>query len=349
MKITAFVFLMIFCTGLVYGFSTQIYSDSHINPEQVRARWEKCTRLDDSGYVSCMRKMFTEFLRPQNLKLLLTIVEKNGFSPRQNRSSACHEVAHIIGEVVVSSGAPIPDLIRKCGSSCGYGCVHGVMVGAQRRDHDIFTTPDKACSPVSGDPYARTDQIACRHGIGHAYMEFYSNDRTVAVLMCNQFKDEVAKEECATGVYMQWFMNAPSLKGIPTKDRLNTFCQGVPQFAYQICKRSYAGEVYRYTNDVLAALDICKSLGNDEDEKCIVALGSEIFFQKNSSIPEIISECLKTDVSLMTCLTGAIISSFEQDTTGKIGEEICQKMPAQYGAECNANFTKVQTSMSSHN
>lgn len=325
--------------GLTIGF---MYSRmrSGVSADTVRVILSDCMRASsENGYFSCLRKRFRAIVRPANLSAIMDDVQlhtsKNQFIPTGKSGSLCHEVGHIIGEIAGASGSPILYLVDACGSTCGYGCTHGVMVGKLRQNPHALDTPDTVCASSPKFTVSVGDLIACRHGTGHAYAEYTSYNVNTALQYCQRFRAVQAQEECAEGVFMEVF-EAPTLIHTPISlpSDVLSFCASIPGYASVPCVRSVAAETFTATKDIRKGNAICAYSAPADYRDCLGAVGAQVYSVTLADAPSIVETCAQDLPHSFSCLQGAITSSLIIDATGASGGKICDAVAVDMQKAC---------------
>ncbi len=333
--------LFFFTGGIIAGYGWYIRGDN-VSVETVRALLSGCTHYENgTDYVRCVRQSFQKVIHPRNLSVVMQILQVHTtpeiFPPRLQGTLGCHEVGHVIGEIAASLKAPIPYLINACSSRCGYGCAHGLMVGLLRQNPHALDHPDRLCSSTSNYTMTRSDAIACHHGIGHANAEYASYRIQNALVLCNRFEKQYAREECYTGVFMEIF-DAPTfthaLPTVPTDAQ--AFCKNMPEGTHDTCIAQVAFKQSVSTHDIRVGYQTCQTLAVDKARTCAVGIGSDVYFSQNGDSTSVATVCAQGIQFIRQCLEGAITSSLIIDATGIQATKICNATMPSFRSTCLA-------------
>lgn len=130
---------------------------------------------------------------------------KEKYKGQAGSSGTIHDQAHLIGGLLYDrkgfSGLSL------CSSDFAFGCYHGFLDQAFKKDLSKLQEADDAClklGPENSGPVA-----SCIHGIGHGVASFHqTEDLKNSLADCRKLIS--GKEYCFDGVFMEFVRSAPS-------------------------------------------------------------------------------------------------------------------------------------------
>ena len=199
-----------FVGGSLFVFSYSDFTRKETVLTELALLLENCSRgnleTERKLYYDCLRNDMSALLKRSSLSQIMDALET--LFVKEKRSEiigvvACHDVAHIVGDVAVEQNNNIGSLITECSRQCGYGCIHGVALGALRRNGNLLYDLSSICEPFSNSLFPGQDSTACYHGLGHGFGDLAQRDLAQALSFCDYIISEVGQIECATGVLME--------------------------------------------------------------------------------------------------------------------------------------------------
>ncbi len=141
---------------------------------------------------------------------MLTIIEENPL---------CHEQGHNIGKIIYRQTKDFDAAMDVCGLRCAQGCFHGILMemtqdlnvhdgmisGAANENNSLKQFVQEFCPKIQSS--RGVNHVYCYHGLGHALMFLANDNITRAIQTCEYLKEEGNRFYCATGIYMQYFLN----------------------------------------------------------------------------------------------------------------------------------------------
>ena len=129
---------------------------------------------------------------------------KDTFKGQAGSSGNIHDLAHLSGSLIYGKSGF--DGIKHCSSEFAFGCYHGFLDEAFKKDLDHLIDAQNACMKLAS---GITGPVAsCIHGIGHGVASFYStNDLKGSLLSCRKLTQ--GQEYCFDGVFMEFVRSAP--------------------------------------------------------------------------------------------------------------------------------------------
>jgi hypothetical protein len=317
----------------------------------IRQAFSQCDYKEDSLPIACLRRKFAKIITRDNLSSSMKYIKHIVVDRRESFGKAgetqCHDIAHVVGEIVGASDGTVSPLLKGCSDTCGYGCAHGVIVGKLRSNPNAFSHLDTFCRQPGA---AKADDIVCHHGIGHGLAEIKGYNFQAALGECEKFSTVESQDECASGVMMEIFDSPIE----PLR------AQGVPRDATELCFSSsgrfaercidfFAARTYEHTQNMIAALVLCEALSPVQKTSCVVSIGTDVYETKRSDAPKIVASCKEAGQERWSCIKGALYTSIVLDPTGGKGEALCNEFLGSEKLFCNALFEremKVMTTRS---
>src|SRR3989344_3164350 len=129
---------------------------------------------------------------------------KEGFKDEGGSIGNIHDLAHLSGSLLyIEKGF---DGIGSCSQDFAFGCYHGFLDEAFKKDLDHLLDAERAClklGPENSGPVA-----SCIHGIGHGVASFHSTaDLKASLSSCRKLTS--GREYCFDGVFMEFVRSAP--------------------------------------------------------------------------------------------------------------------------------------------
>ena len=304
------------------------FSIPAVSQKQIRDIERKCAKKIVTQSTQCFRHEFQQIIRTKNLKEIMNIIVANDAkdpSAILDSGLDCHGLSHIIGETAGSlRDARASTLIPACGSSCGYGCTHGVVMGMMKYDPNRINNLELLCQNPNGTPLSVFDQIACFHGLGHGLAEYTRYNASAAVARCNTFKTRDAREECMTGVFMEVY--APADKNhasIPLPKNLFSDCEGLRDTSLLYCKRMIIVSLYRVNHEIALPIRLCHEEVSEKEGDCVHTLGADAYFVEHEQIDKILELCRFSGPLYANCVEGVVSSSITIHQSDRQAKEIC--------------------------
>lgn len=310
--------------------------------ESLRLLLKECDATGEMSFFSrCVEHKTEPFLQRYTLRNAMYALEKvfEERSKNSPRGLACHDVAHIFGEIGFQQANELGKTIIECGRMCGYGCVHGAANAAIRKSPELVQDLNAICDTFSGASFPGQDLTACRHGIGHGLAEFAGLDIVKALTLCDGFNSNSARAECATGVFME-IVDSPILKHerLELPEDIPLFCRSLPDFYAEICLINAGVYEFHRSHDVGKSLSLCKALPADLYRRCNVGLGSDFHFMFSADTAKIWEACNNgINDQKEACVEGALISAFVSDPLGNLGVALCREVSRELKSACLAN------------
>ncbi|MDO8619000.1 MAG: hypothetical protein Q7R49_03615 [Candidatus Daviesbacteria bacterium] len=129
---------------------------------------------------------------------------KEEFKGQSGTTGNIHDLAHLTGNLLyIQKGF---EGLNLCSADFAFGCYHGFLDEAFRKNLDNLLDAQKACLKLG---QAGSGPVAsCIHGIGHGIASFYSTtDVKKALSSCRKLTS--GAEYCFDGVFMEFARNAP--------------------------------------------------------------------------------------------------------------------------------------------
>jgi hypothetical protein len=257
------------------------------------------------------------------------------FATQRSQGSAmhvsCHDIAHIVGELAGKTGE-IGEVLGSCTNACGYGCQHGVLLGAVQKNpatlQQLATVCQKGEHPQDYD--------ACVHGLGHAISDIAQSKFSGAFALCDQLIAVADKKTCAEGVFME-IVDAPSLGRAPymINQSIHDFCEQFMGVYKDVCFETGGLHVFTSTRDPLRAKQACITLPQQHVEKCLTSLVNTLYYVWQADVPQIAKFCRETGVVLeLPCVIGAIQSDVVTNKNPQYSIALCGLVAVENQLSC---------------
>lgn len=278
--------------------------------------------------VKCLRGVVQQVLDRYKLADAIVALEA---SARQKYPESvvpkCHDEAHVLGELAGERTHDLGQVMLQCGRACGYGCIHGAVLGALRKDPTILDRLASICLPFISSNVSGQDYTACNHGLGHGFVEITERDSVKPFLLCDRLNADGAREQCATGGFMELFEPPFSLNEvtIALPKGFKVFCKSLPTNYQKMCFTRAGIYEYKKTEDVLKAQNVCEHLDIGLISECFTVLGSDLHFIFLGDVKKVWDACQTSNENkTISCLYGALDSSLVTDNSGELGIQLCQ-------------------------
>lgn len=338
-KRTLIVLTGIFGLGCMYGivlvFWRPVFSGQLT---RIKHRCQKSTKIQT---IACFRYELDTLMRVDNFSSVISLLEEQSHSADASREesldgASCHALAHIAGEVAAlkypAHGAA---LIDACQSKCGYGCVHGVVMGLMKKNASAYDSLAALCTTTDTRLVTVSNQIACFHGLGHGLAEYAGYNARRAMQHCSAFADADAQEECKTGVFMEIYSPVDSSHTpLPLPEDLFMFCSDGNERAQVFCRRMMVASWYRIHKDAPKSFALCERALPANREECVLTIGAEIFFIEYEDLDRITTQCDLAGRYSLSCIQGAVLSSLTIYQDRQKAYAICHHVNNEDIAEC---------------
>ena len=329
MRSANILLVVIFALGCMYGivgvFWRPVFSGHLGRIEQ------RCQKSTTTQTIACIRHELDRLTRMSNFSRILSLLEQQsgtiGLSLQEPGDVfSCHAVAHISGEVAAlkypTRGI---ELVDACKSKCGYGCVHGVVMGLMKKNASAYDSLAALCTTNDKRLVTVSNQIACYHGLGHGLAEYAGYDIRQAMQYCSTFADVDAQEECKTGVFMEIYSPVDSNHTpLPLPEDLFVFCSDGNKRAQIFCRRMMVASWYRIHKDAAKSFSLCYTALPVNKEECVLTVGAEIFFIEDEDVAKIMLQCDLAQLHRTSCIQGVVLSSLTIYQDRQKAYDICQ-------------------------
>jgi hypothetical protein len=346
MKRLIFLFILAFGAGVATRMPIhQPYSSPST---RIQAVMTECAQYQgQKTYLSCFQKEIKGVLKSFGVTDTMKTLEAISSSNDANTSGkiSCHTTAHIVGETALNLSNQVGQTISQCTRACGYGCVHGVVVGLLKRDATILNSLSNVCTFERGT-VSFQDISACNHGLGHALAEVTSFSIEKSLNYCNTLKAQEKREECATGVFMEIFdgPTTQSAERVTLPENLIAYCESLHENFHNVCLRNAASYTLRRTNDLPEAFRMCESLPDTIREECAASLGADFHFMYQGDMTKIWAACkIGSESQQQDCIRGEIYSSLVTDPSGKLTESFCDVVDIGFKEYCATKLEEMRS------
>lgn len=244
--------------------------------------------------------------------------------------AACHDAAHIIGDLAFDEAGSVAESFNLCTEKCMSGCIHGALLAAVKgeidydagkHEHvnldDFSTDLQDICTVETSDP---TLEGTCIHGVGHALMSLSVSIDT-GLGLCVGYEDERKQYYCESGVFMEALLGefnnfTSSTNPLYPCDTYGTHPAACMRYQTNLIELQYEPDIIAYCNSLE---DNALHIG------CYHGLGRSKtmdIYQGEASI----LLCLESDVfeARASCVEGIgeVLHEYDYDT----GAEICNNL-----------------------
>lgn len=334
--------LFLYILGVIFGYIRFVRGDT-ITVAQVQRSLEQCRiTASNDAYFHCVRRIVRQRVFARNLAVFMHYIEQAVIQTNQISSiGACHEIAHIIGEEVGKTSDAIPYLVNACDRSCGYGCTHGVIVGAIRRSQKGIAALPTLCDVGHYRGITNGQMIPCYHGAGHALAEYASYDIHAALQYCRGFLYSEAISACWTGVFMEMFIPPTQAHvSLPMPSDILTYCRSFDLDMRTVCVAQLIAAEYQQTQDDVHAFTVCLGLPKETGVTCSESVGAQVYLVTHGNIQQIVEICSKQSSVYEGCIRGALNSAILLGNGTKHADMICQSLAAKDRLWCNADMQR---------
>lgn len=260
-------------------------------------------------------------------------------SPKQLEA---HELAHYVGKLIYEEKGLAGMTI--CSTDFAFGCYHGLLDQAFRKDLSSLQQAEKACESVGivkSGPYA-----SCIHGIGHGIASYFKdNDLKNALKACDKLP-EGAPQFCYDGVFMEFSRDA--VDSFYRSDDPLYPCNAVdPKYTFA-CGRNQSSLLMSRMH--LSYEEVAKTCQKSNDtnlkNSCFVALGFQAVYKANADPEKIITTCqtLNDKNFEYQCKSAAAGELIFQDMTDwqVKSPKICNSLPKDKQNNCLGYIKNIE-------
>lgn len=203
------------------------------------------------------------------------------------RQLEAHDYSHYIGQLIYKEKGLAGMTI--CTTDFAFGCYHGLLDQAFRKDLSPLSDAVKACERVGttkSGPYA-----SCIHGIGHGVASYFKDkDLNNALKTCDKLPAN-APQFCYDGVFMEFSRDA--LDSFYKPSNLLYPCDSVDaKYTYQCGRNQPSVLMSRFNKSYTDVAKACqKATIRDLKVSCYTALGFQAVYLSNNEADKIISTC----------------------------------------------------------
>lgn len=249
--------------------------------------------------------------------------------------ATCHVLAHVIGEVAVSSLKKGGDILKECGTFCTSGCLNGAAHVYILTTQDVKDA-EKFCNSADVD---NKTKLACYHGVGHGITEYLRFNIEKGLSMCDNLRDQEGRRECGHAVLMDYI---PMLSIVPSPipPDILRFCLGLNAVYKDSCYE-YAGALeYARSKNTTEAFSVCSKMisGHSKDRCMTEIIGILLNTTPRSARPGLIADICNFPErqKTRTCFYSAVqMSIFTIGTTfGGASAIICEMAPSWLQKDC---------------
>lgn len=311
---------------LNYGDDLNIKSNNDINQDNKKELYEyyskRTEEIINSNGIEEALKYINETVR-KNTKYGLT-----------------HMIMHIVGHEAYHKTANLKKALSYL-PDCSFteecfwdfdGYQHGVFQAYFRNNKNIkpvSTLMQQACSEYYNTTLLTSDNLSkrlistqCFHALGHALMDFNNNDVFKSLSDCEMLPDDVMKDRCYYGVFMEnsylqvpfYEPNAP--RPLITNGTIIPICEKVKESQKFTCSNFVAWTMLLKGEDINRSLSLCFDLEEKYRRPCI-SLAAKHFIPNifKDDFPRMVDICKNLGHYEETCI-GAVAEGIRQGGTG---------------------------------
>lgn len=258
----------------------------------------------------------------------------------------CHPLTHIIGQAAVTLYSSVSEAFLHGDSYCWSGYYHGVMEGvvAKVGRANFPAGLNTYCADIPGKDKYSFDYFNCVHGLGHAVMDYTTDELFNSLKMCDGLSGDWEKTSCYGGVFMENVIidNKNHFTKFLKPDDLLYPCDAVDQPYKQQCyimQTSYA--LKENGGNFQATFSLCQKADSGFEATCDQSLGRDASSRSNYNIIGIKNICLMGQNSAQQtgCVVGAVkdvISFYHSEAQAK---NLCAALPQDLQDICTATAT----------
>jgi len=344
-KLFSSIFVILLLTLIGKNLSKNNEKGLKIKTLEIIKKCKDETQTLNSLNSACMTQHFEKIVTKQNLGFIMDTLEEI-FQNEENKielgSPTCHAPGHVVGKIGREKGITLDEFWEICSLKCGYGCLHGGLIGNFKEEGGEFLSSYKnACDNIIS--YQSDEQLrSCWHVVGHGLGEIFGEDIETAVTKCLELPVEKYKRHCIDGVRMEYVTGVSynPLRENISADTIISFCKRFPQDFQDNCYVEASYYTYRVSGNEDNAIAVCNKIPTSLNIKKLCAFGGGYAFISVyiNSPNEFNEHCKKFGASLVKdCILGAVNFLTGREPLGKI-KIICELNEGLYLSECLSFF-----------
>ena len=313
---------------------------------------EEFTKLNSSDQIDALKK----FAGSQGVEKTWQFI-KDTYKDQAGSEENVHDLAHLTGGLIFQkkgfSG------IGLCSPEFAFGCFHGFLDEAFKKDLGKLDEAQAACSKLS--PGLTGPAASCIHGIGHGVASFYgTSDLKASLASCRKLTS--GGEYCFDGVFMEFVRSAPDdffKKDDPLYPCNSLESQFGPAYSFACGRNQPSLLMSRFKIGFDEVVEVClSSASNQFKEACFDALGFSL--AASGSDLQIIQGCKNIAVLeyALRCVKAGAGELVFQEAPGwqEKSEAVCNAYPTgrddclkhvdklilEYGRLKKINYTPIQ-------
>jgi len=279
----------------------------------VRNQLRICYESDgrDGCYKNAAQALYDQF----GLSKTLSLFKTNESYPEVY--ARCHEVTHYLSRNEYDKQKSIAKVYAQCDSTCHGGCYHGTLEAylkeqEAKTNYDINAEFPKICGKEEN--YQKPLEFyECLHGLGHAAMFVTEMELMQSLKLCDTLGDQVFKEKCYTGVFMENSSSSTSFdhKSIYIKaDDPFYPCNSLDEKYQSLCWQ-YQSSYFSIINhqDWKKVAQMCLQIPQKYQDRCFRTIGTnQVGF--TSSLKTMKEDCnlMPTTHFQSICVSGVVSS-----------------------------------------
>ncbi len=255
--------------------------------------------------------------------------------------SQCHQLGHVIGNVVAEQSKDIADAFVDGDAFCWSGYYHGIVERfAQIKGRDIFTEgADNFCSKIPDKSRYGFDYYNCVHGLGHGVMAITRNQLFEALDLCQSLSGDWERRSCYGGVFMENVMVDNRGHGTPflKSDDLLYPCNVVSEPFKEECYKMQTSYALSKNGMSFSKLfEMCATAEPAYRRTCAQSIGRDASGQSVSNTARTIESCslALSDEQATDCYIGAVKDFVSYHHSDLEARNLCASIPSHFRMAC---------------
>ncbi len=288
----------------------------------------------------CFKNRFTHLTEALGPKVALANLKKE-YANNPFVYSQCHQLVHVIGNVVAERIPDIADAFIDGDAICWSGYYHGVVERyAQIKGRDKFISEaDTLCAKISDKTRYGFDYYNCVHGLGHGVMAITRNNLFDALSLCKNLTGDWEKHSCYGGVFMENVMvdNRGHGEAELKPDDLLYPCTVVEnEFKEECYKMQTSYALTKNGYDFRKLFELCAVADVNYRRTCAQSIGRDASGQSVSDVKQTIGSCSlgRDDDQITNCYIGAAKDFVAYHHSDVQARTLCDTIPPFFKMAC---------------
>lgn len=305
------------------------------------APYTRCEQTQSNDF-QCYKKHFTLVTSALGPRVALANI-KAKYAKNPFVYSQCHQLVHVIGNVVAERAPDISDAFVDGDAICWSGYYHGVVERyAQLKGREVFEkNADTLCAKIADKARFGFDYYNCVHGLGHGVMAITRNQLFDSLALCKNLTGDWEKRSCYGGVFMENVMvdNRGHGTAFLKPDDLLYPCNAVDvEFKEECYKMQTSYALTKNGHDFGKLFDLCLTADTGYARTCAQSIGRDASGQSVSNREQTIASCslARNDEQAADCYIGAVkdfVAYFHSDLEARM---LCDAIPSRLKPNCES-------------